>query len=210
MAAQILKRISPTGKSALDLGCGSGPTAHFLHDLGFETYGIDVSPTAISMANALAREAGKDIHFLQGDITQLTESGLKLDLIYDSHCLHCIVLERDRHQTFVEIRNSLRPGGVFVLDTMIFREGSTIDQVKKAVSPLRFDQDYILWHETKDPQQTGVVELDGKRWCPQRRIYPAGVLANELKEAGFTAIEPMVIPEPKEFCDSFLAFCRVG
>ncbi len=117
----ILKHFSTrTGKSALDLGCGSGPTAHMLADLGFDVTGIDISPTAIEMANELSAKLQKSIEFRCADILQLESEGKKFDLIYDSHCFHCIVLNEDRTAAFKAARNCLKPGGLFILDTMAY------------------------------------------------------------------------------------------
>ncbi len=92
---------STYGKTALDLGCGTGPTAQTLHSLGFQTTGIDISPTAIELAQKMSSE----IHFEVADV--LTYQG-KFDFIYDSHCYHCIVLENDRLTFLNTLKRNLR------------------------------------------------------------------------------------------------------
>lgn len=174
------------GLFALDLGCGTGPTAHVLFEYGFEVTGVDVSQTSIELARELASIRERPIDFVVGDALTLQHLSQKFDLIYDSHCFHCIVLEEDRARAFVSVRDSLTPTGVFVLDTMVFTPGS------KAISGedgLRFDENYILWHKTSRADLTGVAEKDGSLWCPQRRIYPAEVIRSELLRAGFEIIE---------------------
>jgi SAM-dependent methyltransferase len=174
------------GKKALDLGCGTGPTAHTLHDLGFRTTGIDVSPTAIELAKK--QSSGKDINFEVADV--LTYRG-KFDFIYDSHCLHCIVTEEDRKAFFVMIRENLLPGGAAFIDSMVWREG-----YHSGIPTLRFDNDYILWHPTKDNTRAG-CELQGEQWwCPQRRIYPAGKVMEEIHAAGLKVIFKNEIEQP--------------
>jgi SAM-dependent methyltransferase len=41
-----------SGKRALDFGCGAGRSARFLKSLGFETTGIDISPSMLEQARA--------------------------------------------------------------------------------------------------------------------------------------------------------------
>tara|TARA_B100001248_G_scaffold258954_1_gene244145 strand:- start:1416 stop:1679 length:264 start_codon:yes stop_codon:yes gene_type:complete len=40
----------------LEIGCGTGPNIIFLSENGFDTYGIDISPTAIKFANSQLKQ----------------------------------------------------------------------------------------------------------------------------------------------------------
>lgn len=81
------------GNLALDLGCGTGTTAFILARHGFTTKGIDISETALEIGRDLARQQNLEIQFVAGDVLDLNLLGQKFDFIYDSHFLHCIVLE---------------------------------------------------------------------------------------------------------------------
>ncbi|RYZ77573.1 MAG: class I SAM-dependent methyltransferase [Proteobacteria bacterium] len=187
IAPLIAKYISNAKqKTALDLGCGSGPTAHFLADLGFKASGIDISPSAIELANEMATRFNKDILFEVGDVLELEHREETYDLIYDSHCIHCVVLDTDRRRLFHAIAAALKTGGIFILDTMAFRASA---DVCARPEPLRFDDDYILWHRTKKSSMSGVVEHEGELWCPQRRIYPEKLILDELTAAGLRIVE---------------------
>ncbi|MFL5784521.1 MAG: class I SAM-dependent methyltransferase [Bacteriovoracaceae bacterium] len=164
------------GKTALDLGCGTGPTAHTLFDLGFQTTGIDISETAIELAQKLAREEGKDISFQVADV--ITYEG-KFDFIYDSHCFHCIVTDFDRRLFLERIKSNLVAGGAAFLNTMAWIPGYTPD-----LPGLRFDHDYILWHPTKDSSREGCALFKGSWWCPQRRILPVEMILKEISATG--------------------------
>ena len=59
---------NPNGKNALDLGCGTGTTAFILAQLGFNVTGIDISETAIEMANELAKKQNLKIQFQVEDL----------------------------------------------------------------------------------------------------------------------------------------------
>ncbi len=174
---------SPAGKNALDLGCGTGTTAFTLAKLGFAVTGIDVSETAIGMANELAVKQNLKINFEIGDILELQKRNEKFDLIYDSHCLHCIVFEEDRSKVLAGVKASLAESGVFILDTAVVTNNSN---PTGGIETLRFDNDYILWHKTKPSTARGVVEVDGQHWCAQRRFYPSAKVKEEVVQAGFT------------------------
>lgn len=192
LVTSVVRRHFPNilGKTALDLGCGTGPTAHTLHNLGFQTTGIDISPTAIELAEKHAQE--KNIHFEVADV--LTFRG-KFDFIYDSHCLHCIVADEDRKAFFRMIKDNLKQGGAAFIDTMVWREG-----YQAGIPSLRFDEEYILWHPTKDSSREGCELYEEKWWCPQRRIYPAAKVLDEIKSSGLKILFKneleQKIPEP--------------
>lgn len=190
LTASIAKWLpESTGKKALDMGCGSGTTAFTLAKLGLHVSGIDISSTAIEMACELAAALDLKIQFQVGDVLQLEDLNEKFDLIYDSHCLHCIVFDEDRRRVLDGVKNSLNNSGIFILDTMVATKG--INPVK-GVDTLRFDDDYILWHKTKESSDRGIVEVDGQHWCAQRRIYPAEKIMNEVLESGFKVISKYV------------------
>lgn len=178
---------SASNKFALDLGCGSGTTAFILAEHGFKTFGIDISETAIAMANDLALKQNLKINFVVGDVLNLAFLNQKFDLIYDSHLLHCIVLEEDRSKLYNEINDVLKPEGLFILDTMVM-PGPEVD-IQSLFIDLRFDENYILWHKTKSLDVKGTEEFNGQFWCAQRRIYPAKTVINEVLNAGFEILE---------------------
>ena len=176
----------PQGKKALDLGCGTGTTAFMLAQMQMDVTGIDISETAIGMGEELARTQGLKIHFVKGDVLELEKLNQKFDLIYDSHCLHCIVFEDDRQKVLTGAKKSLNPGGIFILDTMVLP--TEAHDPTAMFDTLRFDHDHILWHKTKPAEMKGVVEIDGQHWCAQRRIYPPHVVIAEVAKAGFVTL----------------------
>jgi SAM-dependent methyltransferase len=52
---------------AVDLGCGTGKSAVWLAERGFDVVGVDLAPTAIREARALARSRGVKAAFLRGE-----------------------------------------------------------------------------------------------------------------------------------------------
>ena len=177
-------------KSALDLGCGTGTTAFTFAKHGFQTTGIDISATAIEMGRDLARQQNLEIRFVAGDALDLKSLGQKFDLVYDSHFLHCIVLEEDRRKVFEGVKSVLSSNGIFILDTMVMPVGQ-VDPARM-FDTLRFDDDFILWHKVKPSNDRGILEIEGQHWCAQRRIYPADKVVSEVTGAGFEILEQQV------------------
>lgn len=175
----------PIGKNALDLGCGTGTTAFTLAQLGFNVTGIDISETAIEMANELAKTQKLNIRFQVYDLLLLNQLEEKFDVIYDSHCHHCIVFEDDRKLVLSGIKKILNADGIFILDTMVLGDNTV---ATGGTETLRFDNDHILWHKTNSNNYRGVIEIEGQKWCAQRRIYPPVKVMEEIRDAGFKVL----------------------
>jgi SAM-dependent methyltransferase len=183
---------------ALDLGCGSGVVSHLLASRGFRTLGIDVSPTAIAIAQKLALDSGLSrACFATADIVNYTDRLRLFDLIIDACCLHCIVFDDDRAATLRNVRELLKPHGIFAVNTKT-KLGMT-----DPGSQFVLDDDDILWVRT--PRQICENSVkQGDAWLmPQRRAFSPERLLDELAHAGFTV--------DWHHADSgvFAAICRV-
>ena len=76
----------------LDLGCGTGATAIYLAQHGWDATGVDFAPEAIEGARARAAASGSSARFLVGDVTRLREIGVRGDfgLVIDIGCYHAV------------------------------------------------------------------------------------------------------------------------
>lgn len=153
------------GLEIADLGCGLGGASLEFARQGASVTGLDVSPLAISCASEIAQSKGLDINYKTLDLSRPQEKMGEFDVIFDSHLLHCLVSAEDRSHYFNFVRNNLAPGGVYLLETMVFQ--------KQFRTPVGYslDENFVLW---KDSEQ----EL------PLRKILPGIELESELKEAG--------------------------
>ena len=80
---------------ALDLGCGTGNYAIYLASKGFEVTGVDLSPTAIRIAQENARKKGVRCHFIAADLLgDLKEVKETFDFAYDWELLHHLFPEQ--------------------------------------------------------------------------------------------------------------------
>jgi cyclopropane fatty-acyl-phospholipid synthase-like methyltransferase len=103
---------------AVDLGCGTGATAIYLAQQGFESTGIDFSAIALRTARKRARAVGMDrrIRFVNGDLTASAIPGVEapFDLLVDYGTLDDLD-PAGRQSMATLISNLARPGAVFLL-----------------------------------------------------------------------------------------------
>ena len=98
--------------TTLDIGCGAGSSCIELSKKGFDVTGIDISPTAIRLANT--RPDGKsvrDLGMCKFEVVDIFKKSLnkKFHLIIDVGCFHYTVDHR-----FVEIvAQHLHPGDIW-------------------------------------------------------------------------------------------------
>ncbi len=79
---------------AIDLGCGAGNYAIYLAGKGFDVTGVDISPTAIKIAEENARQKGVRCRFLTADVLGgLEEIQETFDFAFDWELLHHIFPE---------------------------------------------------------------------------------------------------------------------
>lgn len=105
------------GKTALDLGCGTGKKSIYLAKNGFEkAVGVDISPSAIEIAKRNAEEENiSNISFEVCDITDLSFLGNeKFDFVLDWAALHCI--SEDKMPQYVsEVAKHTQQQGILML-----------------------------------------------------------------------------------------------
>jgi SAM-dependent methyltransferase len=89
MTREESERRAPYGP-VLDLGCGTGRWSVELARRGWDVIGVDVVPKAIRAARQRAQEAGVDVDFVEGDVTQLRSAGIApgFSFILDVECFN--------------------------------------------------------------------------------------------------------------------------
>ena len=107
--------IEPEGAAALDVGCGGGLLSEEVARLGFRVTGVDPSGPSLATARAHAQSSGLQINYVEGPGEALPVDDAAFDLVF---C--CDVLEHVDSVPAVlrEIRRALKPGGLFVYDTI--------------------------------------------------------------------------------------------
>lgn len=107
----------PTGL-AVDIGCGTGTNAAYLAGLGLSAIGVDLSLTALLLAEqrrkTLAPIVQERLHFVQADVSQLPFKNTGAVYIMDVGCFHAIPAAT-RFDYANGIVDNLAPGGYFHL-----------------------------------------------------------------------------------------------
>lgn len=116
-AIRVLNKlnINPKGKTALEVGSGGGILTEEICKMGFTTTGIEPADESVQTAQQHAMGQGLSITYQQGAGEQLPYPDQSFDCVF---C--CDVLEhvRDLPKVIAEIARVLRPGGVFIYDTL--------------------------------------------------------------------------------------------
>lgn len=113
--SRTLRSQSKTSGRVLDVGCGGGYLSEAFARDGFEVAGIDPAAASIEAASAHAAREGLRIDYRVGRGESLPFPDDFFDIIA---C--CDVLEHvdDVEQVIGEVSRTLRPGGLFLFDTV--------------------------------------------------------------------------------------------
>jgi len=187
--------------TAFNYGCGTGPDACFLAEHGFRVDAVDLIPTAIEIARQQAAARGLDIHYAVQDICDLPADGRQYDMVVDSYCLQCIVLDAERQWLFSAVRARLKPSGYYLISTAIMDEEhqqllgpeDTVTDDVTGVVYTRYGDGIIdirtgivLNPLSAEPADLpDAVEINGARYLPHRRHLTPAQLDAELARAGF-------------------------
>ena len=119
--------IDPNGKTALDVGSGGGLLAEEFAGLGCRVTGVDPSAESIATARDHAASSGLEIEYVQGAGEQLPFEDGTFDIVY---C--CDVLEHvdDLQRTLDESARVLKPGGLYMFDTINRTRRSKLVMIK--------------------------------------------------------------------------------
>ena len=103
------------GKSVLDLGCAGGFMAEALDERGATVIGIDPASEAIAAARSHAAANGRDITYDVGVGEALPYSDDSFDAVV---CVDVLEHVDDLPKVLAEVARVLKPGGMFLFDTI--------------------------------------------------------------------------------------------
>jgi 2-polyprenyl-6-hydroxyphenyl methylase/3-demethylubiquinone-9 3-methyltransferase len=105
----------PNGKTALEVGSGGGILTEEICRMGFTTTGIDPADESVTTAKNHAQSEGLNIRYEKGSGENIPYPDQSFDTVF---C--CDVLEhvRDLPKVIAEISRVLKPGGIFIYDTL--------------------------------------------------------------------------------------------
>jgi 2-polyprenyl-6-hydroxyphenyl methylase/3-demethylubiquinone-9 3-methyltransferase len=138
------RQIDWQGKTVLDLGCAGGFMAEALDDRGATVTGIDPAAEAIAAARAHAAETGRAIQYDVGVGEDLPHADAAFDAVV---CVDVLERVSDLSKVLAEVARVLRPGGLFLFDTINRNALSRLATITVAEDLLR-----LLPRGTHDPQ----------------------------------------------------------
>jgi 2-polyprenyl-6-hydroxyphenyl methylase/3-demethylubiquinone-9 3-methyltransferase len=103
------------GKAVLDLGCGGGFMAEALAQRGPAVIGIDPAEKAIAIARSHGASQNRSIKYLVGMGETLPLADGSMDYVV---CVDVLEHVADLGEVINEVHRVLRPGGVFLFDTI--------------------------------------------------------------------------------------------
>ena len=109
------RHIDWQGRDVLDLGCAGGFMAEALARRGAHVTGIDPAADAIDAARAHARESGLRIGYDVGVGEALPYESASFDAVV---CVDVLEHVADLAKVLSEVVRTLRPGGLFLFDTI--------------------------------------------------------------------------------------------
>jgi cyclopropane fatty-acyl-phospholipid synthase-like methyltransferase len=108
----VFARLADSGKltgRVLDVGCGTGEHALMAAEVGLQTTGVDIAPTAISRARSKAAERGLEVRFIEADALDLSSLGDQYDTVLDCGVFH--VFDDSERSRFVASLHAVTASG---------------------------------------------------------------------------------------------------
>ncbi len=138
-----VKEKMPENARILELGSGIRALFEDLSIAKELVTAIDFSPVAIERAKSLA----SGINYRMIDITFPDAlEGEKFDVIFDSHCLHCIDNRAARVSAFKNIHEALGEEGIFCAEMMVQPAHGSVGFPMKFIPRARELEEEILGH----------------------------------------------------------------
>lgn len=109
------RQIDWAGRDVLDLGCAGGFMAEALDDRGARVTGIDPAADAIGAARGHAAQTGRNIRYDVGVGEDLPYGDAAFDAVV---CVDVLEHVRDLPLVLSQVARTLRPGGLFLFDTI--------------------------------------------------------------------------------------------
>ncbi|MGF1457250.1 MAG: bifunctional 2-polyprenyl-6-hydroxyphenol methylase/3-demethylubiquinol 3-O-methyltransferase UbiG [Alphaproteobacteria bacterium] len=162
------------GKSVLDLGCAGGFMAEAMAAEGAHVTGIDPAERALEAARAHAGQSGYDIRYDVGVGESLPYDDGVFDYVV---CVDVLEHVSDLQQVLAEINRVLKPGGLFLYDTINRTLAARLAAITVAEDVLR-----ILPQGTHDPdlfikpsEMAKTLKTVGLTPGPMQGLGPRGI-----------------------------------
>jgi SAM-dependent methyltransferase len=107
---EIRNRADPTGATVADVGCGPGHVARFVHRLGVDACGVDLSARMCE----IARRLNPGLIFYEASMLELPVADAAWAGVIAFYAI-CHIAARDLAGVFAEFRRALNPDGLLLV-----------------------------------------------------------------------------------------------
>lgn len=183
----------------LDLACGTGTTTLMLRESGFKAIGLDLSREMLEQARLKAGFRNSEVDWIWGDMKRF-RLGHKVDAticLFDS--VNYLTKKQELLDCFSCVRETLRPGGMFVFDMNTIHALST--NWGNATKVYQDSEVHSIWRSIYHPcERIAVLEMtifqpDGKGGYRKlqevhvERGYEMSEIDSCLRQAGFGEVQ---------------------
>lgn len=211
----------PERKTILDLGCGPGLYCELLAGYGHAVTGVDYSRRSIEYAEKSAREHNLNITYIRKNYLDLAFENV-FDIVMMVYCDFDVLVPADRAHLLENIYRALKPGGLFLFDTLNAKAPAMMNVPNKswetAVNGFWKDRPYLALSETfhyKEEHvilQQHVVCSDDETPTLYRfwtHYYDRESISSVLAYAGFTveSIKEDLLPDDGSGAHGMVSFC---
>ncbi|RXE56631.1 hypothetical protein ABH15_00110 [Methanoculleus taiwanensis] len=192
----------------LDLGCGPGLYCEMLAEAGHWVTGVDFSERSIAYARQEAARKELAIEYLHQNYLDLAFED-RFDLAMMIYCDFDVLIPEDRDRLLQNIYRALRPGGLFIFDTLNAKAPERMKvpgrSWETAESGFWKDEPYLALSETFHYDEANVIlqqhvvcsEADGEAvyrfWT---HYYGPETLTSILEGQGFSEVAFYESPFP--------------
>lgn len=194
---KLFRRLNHPAGIALDLACGTGSLTLELFKRGVDVYGVDSSPSMLSIAKDKCYEQEVDILFLCQKMQNLDLYGTVDTVICALDSINHLENSDQIQETFRRVSLFMNPGGIFVFDfNTVYKHREVL---KDNVYIYDMSDVFCVWQNKLRGQSNRVdITLDffekkGKLYERSREHFaeitcPAEFVTEMLQKAGFSEV----------------------
>lgn len=212
--SSFFKKYYPSGKTVLDLACGTGTLSKLLNEEGYNIIGIDLSDDMLCIASSKSVD---NASFIKGDISSFALPK-KVD--------YCVCsLDSINHLESIEqvgecfncVYNSLVDGGIFVFDVnTVYKHKNVLND-----NTFVFDEEnfFLSWDNEYLGENTVRILLDffvfngvnydrfSEEFC--EKAYEISELENKLNKFKILGVyDELTLTEPKNDSERIYFVCK--